>query len=104
MLRAAASTTRTPSLIKFQYAWLPTTASGSGRVPLDVRPGVHPDFLSSSLALTKFIRLSLMKAAHASVGGAPCRKSGTMGRKRILQTLSLHVQFLYERRDGGTML
>jgi hypothetical protein len=36
------------------------------------------------------MRLSLMKAAHASVGDAPCRKSGTMGRKRILQTLSLH--------------
>jgi hypothetical protein len=71
---------------------------------LNVRPGVHPDFLSSSLALTKFMRLSLIKAAHASIGGAPCRKSGTMGRKRILQTLSLHVQFLYEGRDGGTML
>jgi hypothetical protein len=43
---------------------------------------VHPDFLSSSLALTNFMRLSLMKAAHAPVGGAPCRKSGTMGRER----------------------
>jgi hypothetical protein len=47
-----------------------------------VRPSVHPDFLSSSLALTNFMRLSLMKAAHASVGGAPCRKSGNAGRKR----------------------
>ena len=38
-----------------------------GRVP-HVRPGVHPDFLLSSLALTNFMRLSLMKAAHALVG------------------------------------
>jgi hypothetical protein len=52
-----------------------------GRVP-HVRSSVHPDFLSSSLALANFMRLSLMKAAHASVGGAPCRKSGYMGRKR----------------------
>jgi hypothetical protein len=28
-----------------------------------------------------------MKAAHVDVGGASCRKSGYMGRKRILQTL-----------------
>ena len=28
------------------------------------------------------MRLSLMKAAHAGVGGAPCRKSGYVGRKR----------------------
>jgi hypothetical protein len=35
-----------------------------------------PDFLSSVLAVTKLMRLSLMKAAHAAVGGAPCRKSG----------------------------
>jgi hypothetical protein len=55
-----------------------TKVFGSGRVP-HVRPGVHPDFLSSSLALTNFMRLSLMKAAHAFVGGAPCRKFGTMG-------------------------
>jgi hypothetical protein len=34
------------------------------------------------LALMYFMRLSLMKAAQASVGGASCRKSGTMGRKR----------------------
>jgi hypothetical protein len=31
-----------------------------------------------------------MKAAHAGVGGAPCRKSGYMGQKRIFQMLSLH--------------
>ena len=53
--------------------------------PLDgchVHLSQHPDVLSNSLALTNFMRHSLMKAAHASVGGAPCGKSGTMGRKR----------------------
>ena len=44
--------------------------------------GVHQDFLSSFLVLMNSMRLSLMKAAHASVGGASCRKSGTMGRTR----------------------
>jgi hypothetical protein len=34
------------------------------------------------MALASFMRLSLMKAAHAGVGGAPCRKSGYVGRKR----------------------
>jgi hypothetical protein len=29
--------------------------------------------------LAHFMRLSLMKAAHAGVGGAPCRKSGYVG-------------------------
>src|SRR5882757_417655 len=72
---------------------LATMAYGPGRVP-HVRLSVHPDFLSSSLALTNFMRLSLMKAASASVGGAPCRKSGTMGRKRILPMLSFHGQGL----------
>ena len=38
------------------------------------------------------MRLSLMKAVHAGVGGAPCRKSGYMGRKRILPMLSLRAQ------------
>jgi hypothetical protein len=32
------------------------------------------------LALAKFMRLSLMKAAHAGAGGALCRKSGYVGR------------------------
>jgi hypothetical protein len=45
-------------------------------------PERTPDFLSSVLALAHFMRLSLMKAAHAGVGGAPCRKSGYVGRKR----------------------
>jgi hypothetical protein len=46
-------------------------------------PQRTPDFQSSLLALAKFMRLSLMKAAHAGVAGAPCRKPGYMGRKRI---------------------
>ena len=39
------------------------------------------------------MRLSLMKAAHEGVGGAPCRKSGYMGRKlraKPHQTISLY--------------
>jgi hypothetical protein len=43
-------------------------------------PQRTPDFLSSLLALSNFMRLSLMKAAHADVGGDPCRKSGYVGR------------------------
>ena len=31
--------------------------------------------------MAPYMRLSLMKAAHADVGGAPCRKSGYPGRK-----------------------
>jgi hypothetical protein len=46
-------------------------------------PKRTPDFLWTLLALANFMRLSLMKAAYAGVGGAPCRKSGYMGRKRI---------------------
>jgi hypothetical protein len=33
--------------------------------------GLPPDFLSNVMALANFMRLSLMKAAHAGVGGAP---------------------------------
>src|SRR6266849_5807543 len=40
------------------------------------------------------MRLSSMKAAHAGIGGAPCRKSGYMGRRRILPMLSLDAQGL----------
>ena len=36
----------------------------------------RPDFLWSLSALAKFMRLSLMKAAHAVVSGAAYRKSG----------------------------
>ncbi len=35
-----------------------------------------PDFQSSLSALANFMRLSLMKAAHAKPFGVPCRKSG----------------------------
>jgi hypothetical protein len=45
-------------------------------------PKRTPDFLSSFPASANFMRLSLMKAAHAGVGGAPRRKSAYMGRKR----------------------
>jgi hypothetical protein len=48
-------------------------------------PKRTPDFLSSFLALAHFMRFSLMKAAYAGVGGAPCRKSGYVGRKRWAQ-------------------
>jgi hypothetical protein len=41
-----------------------------------VRISVPPDFLSSLLALANLMRLSLMKAAQAALGAAPCRKSG----------------------------
>jgi hypothetical protein len=39
----------------------------------------NPDFLCNLLAFAHFMRLSLTKAAHAEVGGAPCRKSGAAG-------------------------
>jgi hypothetical protein len=35
------------------------------------------------------MRLSLMKAALAGVGGAPCRKSGYLGRRSSFRMLSL---------------
>jgi hypothetical protein len=41
-----------------------------------LQPSPDPDFLWTLLALAHFMRLSLTKAAHADVGGAPCRKSG----------------------------
>jgi hypothetical protein len=39
--------------------------------------GLPPDFLSTFLASANSMRLSLMKAAHADVGGARGRKSGS---------------------------
>jgi hypothetical protein len=39
--------------------------------------GLPPDFLSNFLALANFMRLSLMKAAHANMVGAAYRKSGS---------------------------
>jgi hypothetical protein len=38
--------------------------------------GLRPDFLWGLLALMNFMRLSLMKAAHADLIGTACRKSG----------------------------
>jgi hypothetical protein len=63
-----------------------TRPSSLGRVP-HVRPGVLRISCRALLALANFMRLSLMKAAHAAVGGAPCRNSGYMGRKRRAQPL-----------------
>ena len=57
------------------------TPSRDRRVP-PRSPKRTPDFLSRLVALANFMRLSLMKAAHAGLGGAPCRKSGYVGRKR----------------------
>ena len=48
-------------------------------------PKRTPDFLSSLLALANLMRLSLSENAYAGVGGAPCRKSGYVGRKRWAQ-------------------
>ena len=39
--------------------------------------GLPPDFLWSLVALANFMRLSLLKAAHANLFGATCRKSGS---------------------------
>src|SRR5271154_7174496 len=39
--------------------------------------GLPPDFLSRLLALANLMRLSLLKAAHAKLFGASCRKSGS---------------------------
>jgi hypothetical protein len=36
-----------------------------------------PDFLRSLGALARFMRLSLLKAAHAVLSSAACRKSGS---------------------------
>ncbi len=42
---------------------------------------VPPDFLRSFVALAKFMRLSLVKAAHAVVSSAAYRKSGFLDRR-----------------------
>jgi hypothetical protein len=41
----------------------------------------YPDFLSSWLASANLMRLSLMKAAHAGVGGAPWQEIRVRGLK-----------------------
>jgi hypothetical protein len=38
-----------------------------------------PGFLWGSVESTKFMRLSSEKAAHATMNGAACRKSGSSG-------------------------
>jgi hypothetical protein len=66
-------------------------------------PGSHertPDFLSSLLALANFMRLSSMKAAHAGVGGAPCKKSGYQGRKRWRSPMIALAELLNSVIDG----
>src|ERR1700733_6639467 len=63
---------------------------GMGRVP-QVRTSVPPDFLSRLMALAHFMRLSLMKAAHADAGGAPCRKSGTLTENEMFRSLLLSI-------------
>jgi hypothetical protein len=44
---------------------------------------VSPDFLSRLLALAKFMRLSLLKAAQAVVFSAACRKSGFLTKQHV---------------------
>jgi len=39
--------------------------------------GLPPDFLLRLMALANFMRLSLLKAAHANLFGVPCRKCGS---------------------------
>ena len=41
------------------------------------KEGLPPDFLWSLVALANFMRLSLLKAAHAVMSGAAYRKSGS---------------------------
>jgi hypothetical protein len=55
------------------------SSGGGGRTGALGSPQRTPDFLSNFLALANLMRLSLMKAAHAGVGGAPSRKSGYLG-------------------------
>jgi hypothetical protein len=50
---------------------------GATRSKVKTVVGLPPDFLSSLLALTDFVRLSLMKAAYADLFGAANRKSGS---------------------------
>src|ERR1700722_12343752 len=46
-------------------------------------PKRTPDFLSSLLALANFTRLSLMKAAHAGLGGRPVQEIRIRGPKTM---------------------
>jgi hypothetical protein len=51
------------------------------------------------LALAKFMRLSLLKAAHVDVGGAPYRKSG-YGPGSDLQFISFAIALIFSRPRG----
>src|SRR5271167_4446428 len=61
-----------------QYRFPQDAGSRStGQVAPEPSPSIlRPDFLWSLLALANFMRLSLMKAAHAVMSGAAYRKSG----------------------------
>jgi hypothetical protein len=48
------------------------------------------------MALANFMRLSLKKAAHATVGDAPCRESGYMGRKRWAQSFDRFLRIEHQ--------
>jgi hypothetical protein len=64
--------------------------------------GLIPDFLSSFLAPANFMRFSLMKAALAGAGDAPCRKSGYSGFPVELSGAGeFHAAFLNESRTRG---
>jgi hypothetical protein len=52
-------------------------SAGSTVLSLKNKVGLPPDFLWSLLALANLMRLSLLKAAHAKLFGAACRKSGS---------------------------
>jgi hypothetical protein len=74
MSRAALEYLNDPRVLMSYQAW-------NGKTGAPRSPQRTPDFLPSFLALAHFMRLSFMKAAHAGAGGAPCRKSGYVGRK-----------------------
>jgi hypothetical protein len=73
---------------------LPLSTNPHRRTGAPRSPERTPDFLSNLLALANLMRLSLLKAAHVYVGGAPCRKSGYVGRKRGAQP---HKRYLVLR-------
>jgi hypothetical protein len=50
--------------------------------------GLPPDFLYTLLALANSMRLSLMKAAHADVGGAPWQEIRVAHRFRPMYALA----------------
>jgi len=75
---------RGPKMIRFKCFSL-TCRGFAGRYRKSYG-GASPDFLWRLLALANFMRLSLMKAAHADLFGAMCRKSG------VAPSFSAHVR------------